>query len=86
MKKENDMNKEEFNNEEKHQSDVEMKPLRRKNFIYDFVLGGIVDRIKNKFYNILNIDNSFSFPNGIGLYLYVSIIPLYSLQHFSILI
>ena len=53
MKKENDMNKEEFNNEEKHQSDVEMKPLRRKNFIYDFVLGGIVDRIKNKFYNIL---------------------------------
>ena len=51
-------NEEQENNKKENHTDnndnnFERRAFRRNNFIYDLVLGGIVDRIKNKFYNIL---------------------------------
>ena len=52
-----DDKKENNNNDDKkenNEDDKEEKKLYKRNgFIYQFFLGGIVDRIKNKFYNIL---------------------------------
>ena len=38
---------------ESNEDDKEKKLYKRNGFIYQFFLGGIVDKIKNKFYNIL---------------------------------
>jgi hypothetical protein len=52
------INKEEQENDKKeshmdNNDNNERRTFRRNNFIYDLVLGGIVDKIKTKFYNIL---------------------------------
>ena len=54
------INKEEQENSNKIENHMdnndnnnERRAFRRNNFIYDLVLGGIVDKIKTKFYNIL---------------------------------
>ena len=56
IKKINKEEKENSNKIENHMdnnNNNERRSFRRNNFIYDLVLGGIVDKIKNKFYNIL---------------------------------
>jgi len=52
-KEEQENNKKENHLDNKDNNDNERKTFRRNNFIYDLVLGGIVDKIKTKFYNIL---------------------------------
>jgi len=52
-KKEQENNKKENHMDNTHNNNSERRTFRRNNFIYDLVLGGIVDKIKTKFYNIL---------------------------------
>lgn len=52
-KEEKENNKKENHTDNTDNNNSERRTFRRNNFIYDLVLGGIVDKIKTKFYNIL---------------------------------